>query len=66
MGVGQGSNEDDLTVSLAEIVKASATLQVLCYCLTAALLWLYKSTGSLPLKVLYICTSKASKLSMCI
>ena len=26
MGVGQGSNEDDLTVSLAEIVKASATL----------------------------------------
>ena len=27
MGVGQGSNEDDLTVSLAEIVKASATLQ---------------------------------------
>jgi len=27
MGVGQGSNEDDLTVSLSEIVKASATLQ---------------------------------------
>ena len=29
MGVGAGSNEDDLTVILSEIVKASMTLQVL-------------------------------------
>ena len=39
MGVGAGSNEDDLTVILSEIVKASMTLQVFLITLESFVEW---------------------------